>query len=116
MKMLSPIVNTAHNDWIYISGPITGIDNYTDRFSEAEIHLTGNGWKVVNPAKLGWILPVDATWDDFMSVDFKLLAACGTIYMLSGWEKSAGAKAEMAFAKERGIQVMYHNEAVRYHA
>ncbi len=108
MEILTTILDTTHNDWIYISGPITGIDNYMDRFSEAETLLLDDGWKVINPAKMGWILPEDATWDDFMTMDLKLLAACGTIYMLTGWEKSAGAKAEMAFAREKGIRILYH--------
>lgn len=102
------ISEILHDDWIYISGPITGVKDYMDHFSEAEVRLTDQGWRVVNPAKMGWILPKDATWDDFMRIDFMLLKGCGTICMLKDWEKSAGAKAEMAFALENGIRVIYH--------
>ena len=97
-----------HDDWIYLSGPITGIDNYMENFSAAEVRLADKGWHVVNPAKMGWILPVNAEWSDFMMIDFQLLAACGCICMLKDWEKSRGAQAEMAFAKENGIRVIYH--------
>ena len=97
-----------HDNWIYISGPITGVEDYMDNFSAAEIRLTDKGWRVINPAKMGWILPGDATWDDFMRIDFMLLKGCSTIYMLPNWEKSMGARAEMAFAREHGIQVLYH--------
>ena len=97
-----------HDDWIYISGPITGVENYMENFSSAEVRLADRGWHVVNPAKMGWILPRNAEWADYMIIDFQLLAACSYIYMLKDWEKSKGAKEEIAFAKKNGIQVIYH--------
>ncbi len=45
-----------------------------------------------------------------MKVDFVLLSHCSTIYMLPNWEKSAGAKAEMAFARNNGINILYHRK------
>ena len=78
-----------------------------ENFSAAEGRLVDQGWQVVNPAKMGWVLPEDASWEDFMRMDFMLLANCSAIYMLKNWERSRGAKAEMAFAREHGIAIMY---------
>ncbi|MBO4887524.1 MAG: DUF4406 domain-containing protein [Firmicutes bacterium] len=103
-------MSELHKDWIYISGPITGVKNYIKNFMDAEIWLIKEGWQVINPAKMGSVLPVDASWEDFMKVDFVLLSHCSTIYMLPNWEKSAGAKAEMAFARNNGINILYHRK------
>ena len=37
---------------IYISGAITGTDDYMKRFAKAEKELTEKGYSVVNPAKV----------------------------------------------------------------
>ncbi len=102
-----------HEDWIYISGPITGADNYMEAFSSAEMELADKGWRVINPAKMGWILPGNAGWIDFMAIDFMLLASCSSIYMLPNWENSKGAKEEIAFARKNGIQIFYQEKAIR---
>ena len=101
-------MSELHKDWIYISGPITGVKNYLRNFTEAEVRLIKEGWQVINPAKMGSVLPGDASWADFMKVDFALLSHCAAIYMLPNWEKSRGAKAEMAFAKDNGIHILFH--------
>lgn len=103
-------MSELHKNWIYISGPITGVKNYIRNFMEAEIRLIEEGWQVINPVKMGSVLPVDASWEDFMKIDFVLLSHCSTIYMLPNWEKSAGAKAEMTFAKNNGINILYHRK------
>lgn len=46
---------------IYISGPITGIDDYMGRFSNAEKELKEQGFSVVNPAKVLSQMPADTT-------------------------------------------------------
>lgn len=35
---------------LYISGPITGTDDYMERFAAAQKELEEEGWSVVNPA------------------------------------------------------------------
>ena len=46
---------------IYLSGPITGTDDYTERFQKAEKELTRSGFSVVNPASVNSMLPEDTT-------------------------------------------------------
>lgn len=83
---------------IYISGPITGVVGYKERFEYAEKMLLNKGHFPVSPCKVDAIMPPDATWKDFMTVDTALLSVCDAIYMLYGWEKSKGAKQEIIHA------------------
>lgn len=92
---------------IYISGAITGIKNFYERFAEAEKVLVDGGWSVVNPARLNDIVPWDATHDEYMKLSFDLLEMCDTIYMLKGWENSKGANREYGYAVAKGIRIKH---------
>lgn len=88
---------------VYISGPITGID-FGNRFafSCARNALELCGYEVVDPSEVQ--LDDEATWTDYMRADLKLLLDCDYIYMLEGWEKSRGARIELALAKNLRIK------------
>ena len=83
---------------IYISGAITGTNDYTERFAKAEKELTEQGYSVVNPAKVNAQLPEDTTYEEYMKMCFCMLDMCDGIYMLKGWEKSCGANREYWYA------------------
>ena len=82
---------------MYISGAITGTDNYMERFAKAEKELTENGYSVINPAKVNAQLPEDTTYEEYMKMCFCMLDMCDSIYMLKGWEKSCGANREYGY-------------------
>ena len=93
---------------IFISGPMKGYEDFnTPAFNAAEAELIANGWSVFNPA---WI-KVDSTWDrnNLLPIDIAALAQCDAIYMLTGWEQSAGARAEYEFAVSCGKTVIYQS-------
>lgn len=92
---------------IYISGPITGTDNYMERFEKAENGLKALGVSVVNPAKVNAMLPIDTSWSEYMDMSFTMLRMCNEIYMLKGWENSRGAKLEYEYAKGAGYSIFY---------
>lgn len=48
---------------IYISGAITGTDDYVERFAKAEKELTEQGYSVVNPAKVNAQLSEDTPYE-----------------------------------------------------
>ncbi len=83
---------------VYLSGPITGVKNYRERFSEAASRLEREKLDVVNPAELCWVLPASTTWDEIMRIDLQLLDLCDAIVMLPGWRKSLGAQREYGYA------------------
>ena len=86
---------------IYISGRITGTNDYRERFSEAEELIRRRGHEPVNPVKLDQIFnPATTTWTQFMLASLGILRACHGIYLMPGWEDSKGARLE-------------HDEAVR---
>ena len=90
---------------VYISGAITGTDDYMERFAKAEKELTEQGYSVVNPAKVNAQLPEDTSYEEYMKMSFCMLDMCDGIYMLKGWKKSWGANREYgyAMAKEKTI-------------
>lgn len=92
---------------IYISGAITGTDDYMERFAKAERKLTEKGYLVVNPAKVNAQLPEDTDYEDYMRMSFCMLGMCDAIYMLRGWSKSCGANREYGYAMAKDNVIMY---------
>ena len=88
---------------VYISGGITGVENYKESFSKKQTELEKNGFEVINPALLGNIMPKSASWEEYMIICVDLLCMCDYICMLCGWEKSEGAKAELKFSALNNI-------------
>jgi hypothetical protein len=115
---------------IYIAGPMTGYPEFNfPAFFTAQYTLEKQGWKVWNPAnkdeeagvvggagwekgddqalmKSGWDFKEAFTWD----LD-KVVNSDG-IYLLPGWEKSSGARAEHAAAV--AIQARYPEYKIIY--
>lgn len=94
---------------VYISGAMTGDENYKDRFARAEEELQEQGHSVVNPALVDFILS-DGSYEDYMSVDMFLLNMCDAIYMLKGWKKSCGANREYGYALAKGMEIMFEGK------
>lgn len=91
---------------IYISGPITGTDDYQKRFAKAEEYLRQQGYEVVNPARVNGQMP-ELTWDEYMNMSMTMLSLCDMIFMLRGWKESRGAKLEHDYASDRSIDTIY---------
>ena len=95
---------------IYISGAITGTDNFMERFAKAEKELTEQGYSVVNPAKVNAQLPSDTNHEDYMKMSLCMLDMCDAIYMLNGWSKSCGANRELGFAMAKNKKIIFEKE------
>lgn len=108
----------------YIAGPMRGIYRYNfDAFDDAALMLSKRLDRCISPADLdresGFDpddLPDDHDWntvpDDFdfldcVNRDIEAIKKCDAIYMLSGWENSTGANAELALAKWLGLHIEY---------
>lgn len=83
---------------VYISGQITGTDDYIERFARAEEKLIKDGYSVMNPAAVISKMPKDMTYEECMDMCFAMLDICEAVCMMSGWEKSCGANREYGYA------------------
>ena len=89
---------------VYIAGPMTGYKNFNrEAFHKAEEKLKQKGCTVLNPA----VLPDGLTQAQYMDICTAMLRCVDTIYMLKGWHRSAGAKAELALAAKLGHEVVF---------
>ena len=92
----------------YLSGRITDNRNYKDDFKCAELFLSEMQYAVLNPAKISDELP-NLTDEEYRQICYRLIDIADTIFMVSGWQKSKGANAELAYAKSLGKKVMYQD-------
>lgn len=90
---------------LYLSGPISGTDDYMERFAEAEEELAEQGYNVINPAKVLEGLPADFAYEEYMTLCMGLLTACDAIYMMEGWRNSIGSNREYGYALARGMNI-----------
>ena len=93
---------------IYISGKITGTDDYMERFEAEEQRLKDEfpDTEIVNPAKIGANMPKTTTWQKYMSICYMLLDMCDAVSMMDGWKLSAGACVEYGYALARDMIII----------
>lgn len=99
---------------IYIAGPMRGYPQYNyPAFNVADLWLTLHGWEVVNPVDIsnchGTPEQVEANPDllfEVMESEKREVECCDAIYLLRGWERSVGAKAELTVALREGLEII----------
>jgi hypothetical protein len=116
---------------IYIAGPMRGIPKYNfPAFDAAAERLYNEGWDAVNPADLDRALgfdpedfPADFDWTsldsglslkDIVKKDLDAIQQCDAIFMLAGWERSKGAKAELAVAIWLDLEVLFEGDNTQF--
>lgn len=89
----------THKSKVYIAGGMTGIPDFNHpAFFAAEGYLAGLGFDVFNPARID-NGSTDRPYEFYIREAVKMLCQCGSIYLLEGWEKSRGARAEEHLAR-----------------
>ncbi len=87
----------------YIAGPMRGFPNYNyDTFNAVAKVARAQNWEVHNPAE-NFSGEQGLEWGVYMRHDVGLLLKCNAIILLPGWEKSEGARLEVACAKAFGL-------------
>ncbi len=89
---------------IYISGPMTGIEDLNRAaFERAEKKIQEMGHIALNPHRF----PELETYEDYLLLDIEMIAmAADAVALLPGWEKSHGAKKELAAAISLGLEIL----------
>ena len=82
----------------FLSGPISGVENYRKRFHDAEVQLKKAGYKVLNPSTM----PQDMEWGLAMKECLNRLDTADVLVSLPGWRESAGAQIERLYAERLG--------------
>ena len=104
---------------VYISGPITGVKDWQQKFDSAYKTLKEKGFACIhNPREISegvntlfQVTRKTPEYKDYMKADLKMLLASDVIYMLKGWQKSKGAKLEHSIALALGMGVIYEEES-----
>lgn len=97
---------------VYISGAITGTDDYKERFSTAEVYVNAHkGCTAINPVKLTADMPPETTkWEEYMGEALKLLASADAVYFMKDWKNSRGACIEHEVAIRMGKDTYFEKE------
>lgn len=90
-------------DKVYIAGKITGLENYKEKFADAEKELAEKGYLCMNPS----ILNEGFEWKEYMHICLSMLDVCNTIYLLDNWQQSEGAKTELQYAIKKNKKIIY---------
>ena len=88
---------------IYISGPITGVENYRERFDKVAEELHSRGYIVLKPS----VLPKGLTDAQYMRIDLAMIDCADCVYFLRGYERSAGALLELDYCRYTDKEVLY---------
>lgn len=101
----------------YVAGPMSGLpDNNFPAFRDATKRLRAEGWEITSPVELdeldGFASTAelgDEEYKNALSRDLRKIMDVEAIILLPGWEKSAGAKTELALANHYGLKVFYYS-------
>lgn len=95
---------------IFISGKITGDNNYKANFATCEKALRTMGYSVCNPVREGERLKAtlgrEPTYEEYLQYDLRQLSFCEGITMLDNWQDSNGSKIEHDYAVKHNIPVI----------
>ncbi len=103
---------------VYVSGPYRaathdGIDRNIMAARDIHIEMIRLGYSSIcphlNTYQFERIAP-DIPDQVYLDMDFEILRHCHAIVMIPGWDRSQGAKAELALAHELGLSVWYWPE------
>jgi hypothetical protein len=105
---------------IFISGPMSGFDNCNFAAFDAAAARINRQDTAVNPAAIVRALGYDGDdemygrdrdffYKDIIHIMSTALQSCQQIYMLRGWERSKGARAEHALAEHFGLYILYES-------
>lgn len=113
---------------VYIAGPIRGMSGGNERaFNDAFVRLRAAGFVPINPHRLAFVAfggALAAKLDEreghalrvsLLAMGRALVRNAPFIYLLRGWERSDGAKDELALAISAGADVILEGADLSTH-
>ena len=97
---------------IYVAGPYRaptkqGIEANIYAAQYAAKELWKEGWAVICPHANSQGMDGIVPEETFLEGDLEILRRCDAIYMMAGWEASAGATNELQEAIDSGLEIMF---------
>lgn len=89
----------------YISGKVTGLNDYREKFAEAE-NMLKEDYDILNPIKVVDTLPENTPYEDIMSIAFAMIDICDCIYVMDNWRESPGAIRELNYACSKAKRII----------
>lgn len=110
-----------HRPLVYLAVPYTHSDGSVVKDRVAKVNamtakLMKLGHSVFSPITQSHYVAeqchLPTNWEYWAKFDRDFISCCHTLYvlMLDGWDKSVGVTAEIAIAKEFGINIIYLSE------
>lgn len=96
---------------IYIAGPMRGMPEHNfPAFNRAAEQLRADGWIVCSPVDVGRLFANDPNihGSEYLREDLLHLVRCSAIALLPGWERSVGARCEVAVAITLGLEFLWN--------
>ena len=93
---------------VYLSGNIISNGFCKEQFERAENFLLDRGYITLNPFDISQSME-DLNYEQVIQVHYRLIDICDVIFMISGWQNSKSANAELSYAKSLGKKVMYQD-------
>lgn len=99
---------------VYLSGAITGNENWREEFELAHHRVARAGFAVINPALIGdqleKALGRRPEYTEYMRADLVQLMQCDFIFFVNDWKRSLGAGLEDQVARSCGIKELTPQE------
>lgn len=101
LKDLVRPISEIQGKSVFLSGPITGVDGYKDKFADAtEIIRALGASAIFNPAAE---IPDSTEREEAMNICTDKVTTSDCVVVLDGWENSKGALIEYVFSRACGI-------------
>ena len=98
---------------IYVAGPYSAttenpsIEHNIQNAWKVAFKYWQKGYAVLCPQANSYHMDAAAHYNDFIEGTMEMLERCDGVVMMTGWEKSVGARGEHARAKELKIPIHY---------